>query len=64
VTLHRAKGQSGAWLELEETRYTGYGTVGTETVPGLEMDPHGPHFREAGATETEDEQLDLSGLKI
>ena len=44
-TLHREKDAFGAWLEMEESRYTMYRNVGTEAVPGLLLDKHGPHFR-------------------
>lgn len=46
-TLHREKESDIAWLEMEESRYTMYQNVGSETVPGLWLDPHGPHFRGA-----------------
>ena len=43
-SLHRNKGETGAWLEMEETRYTLYQSVGTETLPALWLRKHGPHF--------------------
>jgi DnaB-like helicase C terminal domain len=42
--LHRHKGERGAWLEMEESRYTIYQRVGNETAPGLWLRNHGPHF--------------------
>lgn len=42
--LHREKEQPGAWLENEESRYTPYQHVGSESAPGLLLNGHGPHF--------------------
>lgn len=43
--LHREKTQPGAWLEMEETRYTRYRNVGDDIVPGLYMSSKvGPYF--------------------
>lgn len=52
-TLHRDVDDSDAWLEMGESRYTLYQNVGSATVPGLILDPHGPHFRDATSTERE-----------
>lgn len=46
-TLHREKDQPGAWLEMEESRYVLYANVGSETVPGLILNKHGPYFHSA-----------------
>ncbi len=43
-TLHRPKGEPGAWLEMEESRYTIYQNVGSETMPGIWLSKIGPHF--------------------
>ncbi len=43
-TLHREKGAQGAWLEMEETRYTLYTDVGSANHPGLWLSKTGPHF--------------------
>ncbi len=43
-TLHREKGAQGAWLEMEETRYTLYTDVGSAQEPGLWLSKTGPHF--------------------
>jgi hypothetical protein len=51
-TLHREKDQDGAWLEMEESRYTMYANVVSEYAPGLRMNKCGPHF--------EDERLDIA----
>ena len=46
-SLRRPKFKEGAWLEMMETRYTPYAHVGEEKSPGLILEEHGPHFREA-----------------
>lgn len=46
-TLHRDKNAVGAWLEMEESRYTLYHHVGAESSPGLFLSGHGPHFTDA-----------------
>ncbi len=43
-TLHREKDAQGAWLEMEETRYTLYTDVGSANHPGLRLSKTGPHF--------------------
>ena len=43
-TLHRDKGAQGAWLEMEESRYTLYTDVGSVHDPGLWLSNTGPHF--------------------
>jgi replicative DNA helicase len=43
-TLHREKDQAGAWLEMEESRFTTYGNVGDEVEYGLWLHKRGPHF--------------------
>jgi replicative DNA helicase len=43
-TLHREKAESGAWLEMEESRFTAYCNVGAETMPGFWLHKIGPHF--------------------
>lgn len=45
-TLHREKGEDLAWLEMEESRYTMYQNVGSDLVPGLRLNQHGPHFED------------------
>lgn len=45
-TLHREKGEDLAWLEMEESRYTMYQNVGSDIVPGLRLNQHGPHFED------------------
>jgi replicative DNA helicase len=47
LSLHREKDQAGAWLELEECRYAPYGTLGSDAVPGLRLNPLGPYYEEA-----------------
>lgn len=43
--LHREKRDPGAWMQMEETRYTPYKDVGDDTVPGLYMSAKiGPCF--------------------
>jgi replicative DNA helicase len=42
--LHRNKGEAGAWLEMEESRFTIYQNVGSETMPALWLRKNGPHF--------------------
>ena len=43
--LHREKREPGAWLHMEETRYTPYQDIGDDTVPGLYMSSRiGPCF--------------------
>lgn len=37
---------NGYWLDMMDTRYTKWGTIGTEDSPGLTMDNAGPHFKE------------------
>ena len=46
-TLHRDKDDDGAWLEMGEIRISFYRNVGSKIDPGLILDPHGPHFRDA-----------------
>ena len=41
-TLHRNKGDQGAWLEMEESRYTLYTNVGSANHPGLWLSKTGP----------------------
>jgi hypothetical protein len=43
-TLHREKDQPGAWLEMEESRFTTYANVGDEVYPGIWLHKRGPHF--------------------
>ena len=45
-TLHRKKTSDGAWLEMEESRYTGYANIGSPDAPGLKLELNGPYFRE------------------
>jgi replicative DNA helicase len=47
-TLNRDKDQDGAWLEMEESRYTMYANVGSEFAPGLRLNKCGPHFEDTG----------------
>jgi replicative DNA helicase len=42
--LNREKDQYGAWLKMEESRFTGYQDVGSETMPGIWLHKVGPHF--------------------
>jgi replicative DNA helicase len=42
--LNREKAEAGAWLKMEESRFTAYCDVGTETMPGLWLHKIGPHF--------------------
>jgi hypothetical protein len=42
--LHREKDQPGAWLKMEESRFTAYCNVGGESMPGLWLHTVGPHF--------------------
>ena len=42
--LHREKDEAGAWLEMEESRYTLYQHVGSASVPGIWLHKIGPHF--------------------
>jgi replicative DNA helicase len=44
--LHRDKGYPGAWLEMQDSRYTAYANVGSESSPGLWLRWNGPHFSE------------------
>jgi len=44
LTLHREKDQDGAWLEMEESRFTAYQNVGSETMAGIWLHKIGPHF--------------------
>ena len=47
-TLHREKADERAWLEMEESRYCRYASVGSETTPGLILNTHaGPYFEDA-----------------
>lgn len=46
LTLHREKESDRAWMEMEESRYTLYQHVGSETDRVLLFDNHGPHFRD------------------
>lgn len=46
-TLHREKDQAGAWMQMEESRYTIYQDIGSEDLPGLLLDKYGPHFKDA-----------------
>ena len=46
-TMHRKKREPGAWLEMEETRYTLYADVGNDADPGLWLSKVGPHFLDA-----------------
>ena len=39
-------GQSVRWLEMSDTRYTAWKSVGSERNPGLYMSEFGPHFSE------------------
>jgi replicative DNA helicase len=45
--LHREKDEDGAWLEMEESRYTMYTNVGSEHAPGLLLQKYGPYFEDA-----------------
>lgn len=49
MTLNREPTSDGAWLEMQETRYTTYNDVGTDVAPGLILNKHGPHFEDAMA---------------
>tara|TARA_R110000751_G_scaffold13406_2_gene45013 strand:+ start:691 stop:1500 length:810 start_codon:yes stop_codon:yes gene_type:complete len=42
--LHRQKTESGAWLEMCETRYTNYMNIGSKGSPGLRLESSGPYF--------------------
>ncbi len=55
MVLHREKGSDGAHVELEIVRYKEAEVWGSPTVPGLKMDPHGPHFRDETAGPAENE---------
>jgi replicative DNA helicase len=44
--LNREKGADGAWMEMQESRYLPYQNIGSETVPGLWLNHHGPFFQE------------------
>jgi replicative DNA helicase len=41
-TLHREKASDGAWLEMEESRYVPYCSVGSEDATGLWLHHNGP----------------------
>ena len=45
LRLHRELGDVGAWLAMENSRYLPYVSAGSETNPGLIMEPCGPYFR-------------------
>jgi replicative DNA helicase len=45
-TLHREKGEDGAWLEMEESRYTTYQDVGSAVTPGIRLNHNGPFFED------------------
>lgn len=47
LSMHRESGQLGAYLELEECRYAPVGSLGSDLVPGLILQPNGPYFEEA-----------------
>jgi hypothetical protein len=47
LVLHREKEDPGAWLEMQESRYTLYANVGSETLPGLWLHKQGPHFSDS-----------------
>lgn len=55
MTLVREKGSSGAHVELELCRYKESASMGSTTVPGLIMDPHGPHFTDNTGSVPEDQ---------
>jgi replicative DNA helicase len=44
--LHREKDAAGAWLEMEESRFTRYIDVGTESMAGIWLHKRGPYFSE------------------
>lgn len=46
-TLHREKDEKGAWVEMDESRYTIYENLGSPEIPGLWLNSHGPFFRGA-----------------
>lgn len=48
-TLHREKDDHRAWLDMEESRYVLYASVGSEMSPGLLLNKHGPFFEDANA---------------
>jgi replicative DNA helicase len=47
LTLHREKDQDGAWLEMEESRFTLYQNIGSENDPALWLQKRGPYFSDA-----------------
>jgi replicative DNA helicase len=47
LSMHREPAQLGAYLELEDCRYAPVGSLGSEMVPGLILQPNGPYFEEA-----------------
>lgn len=59
MTLNRDPGADGAYLSLDLCRYKEAGSMGTATVPGLMLDPHGPHFRDATGPAPELDQAEL-----
>jgi replicative DNA helicase len=43
-TIHRPVHSYYSWLEMNLSRYTPIGDVGSESVPSYELDEFGPHF--------------------
>ena len=44
---------------MEECRYFETGTLGSDSVPGLNLNPHGPWFMDPDAGLDQQEQQDL-----
>lgn len=46
-TLHREKGETWAWMQMEESRYVRYQDVGSKAQPALKFVETGPYFADA-----------------
>lgn len=45
--IHKPENGESVWVEMQDSRYTPYGDIGSETEPGLMFDSKiGPHFRD------------------
>lgn len=53
LVMHREQGQSGAWLEMADTRFTLNTNIGSEMIPAIWLRKRGPHFSDEAPGITE-----------
>ena len=50
-TIHRQQNSYYGWLEMNLSRYTPTGDVGSESAPSYELNENGPHFNPLGVAQ-------------